>query len=253
MIEPVITLYKNEGETPLECLERFRAHNPEYENVPLSYMGRLDPMASGILLVIAGEENKNREKYLGLPKEYDCEILFGVSTDTYDVLGLVDEINKQLDESEIQTRVKKLIPDFVGMYKQTYPPFSSKTVDGTPLFQHSRNGTIDLENLPSHEVRVSSIDILSWSSISADDLQKQIEERIYRVSGDFRQDEILETWEQNLKKSATFFPIIKLHISASSGFYVRTFAHELGKRAGIPALALTIVRTKIGEYTEAKY
>src|ERR1035437_1661782 len=88
----IITLYKNKGETPLECLERFKKDNPEYEKERMTYAGRLDPLAEGLLIVLYGDEIKNKEKYLGLDKEYEVDILFGFATDTYDVLGKVTKV-----------------------------------------------------------------------------------------------------------------------------------------------------------------
>jgi hypothetical protein len=44
-MKDVLNLYKARGETPLQRIERFRKENPEYKNIPLSYAGRLDPMA----------------------------------------------------------------------------------------------------------------------------------------------------------------------------------------------------------------
>ena len=81
-MKKVIVLNKKEGETPLESLENFRAKNKKYQDVKMTYAGRLDPMASGVLLVLAGDETKNKEKYLNLDKEYEFEILFGFATDT---------------------------------------------------------------------------------------------------------------------------------------------------------------------------
>ncbi len=249
-MELVLNLYKNEGETPLACLERFRASHPEYKDLPLSYMGRLDPMASGVLLVVAGEENKKREQYLGLDKEYECKVLFGFNTDTHDILGLVTEsVEGALDEQDIKSKVEKTIPDFVGTYNQTYPSFSSKPVGGKSLFMHAREGTIDKDNLPSHEVVVSLIEILKWEQMEAIDLKESIKTRIAKVAGDFRQSEILSKWEEVLEKEKNrSFSVVSLRISCGSGFYVRMFADDLGKKIGVPALAFEIVRTRVGEY-----
>ena len=52
------------GETPLEALEAFRARNKKYKNEKMTYAGRLDPMAEGVLIVLVGEEVHNKEKYL---------------------------------------------------------------------------------------------------------------------------------------------------------------------------------------------
>src|SRR5690606_23219787 len=84
----ILQLYKREGETPLECIQRFRAENPSYAEVSMTYLGRLDPMAEGLLLVLAGDTRK-KKAYLELDKRYEFEVLWGFETDTYDMLGLV--------------------------------------------------------------------------------------------------------------------------------------------------------------------
>ena len=48
-------------------------------------------MASGKLLILIGDECKNQKKYFGLDKEYEFEVLFGVESDTGDVLGLISK------------------------------------------------------------------------------------------------------------------------------------------------------------------
>ena len=80
-------LNKAVGETPLSCAEAFRAQHSELEGVPMAYAGRLDPMASGKLLVLLGEECKNQTAYHGLDKEYEFSVLLGIGSDSHDVLG----------------------------------------------------------------------------------------------------------------------------------------------------------------------
>ena len=70
-MKKVIILNKNGWETPLQCLEFFRLKYKEYKNIPMTYAGRLDPMASGVLVILVGEECKKKEKYLKLDKEYE--------------------------------------------------------------------------------------------------------------------------------------------------------------------------------------
>jgi tRNA U55 pseudouridine synthase TruB len=79
---------KNVGVTPLQAIETFRKEKPELKDLPLTYAGRLDPMAGGKLLVLIGDECKRREKYDGLDKEYEFEVLLGFASDSGDVLGL---------------------------------------------------------------------------------------------------------------------------------------------------------------------
>ena len=86
----VLNLYKQVGITPLQLIKKFVRSNPEYKDEKLGYAGRLDPMAEGVMIILVGDENKKREKYLDLNKKYEVGILFGVSTDTHDVLGLIE-------------------------------------------------------------------------------------------------------------------------------------------------------------------
>ena len=78
-------LYKEKGETPLECIERHQLHRP------YTYAGRLDPMAEGVLLVLEGEECKDRERYLSKDKTYEYECIVGIKTDTSDALGCITD------------------------------------------------------------------------------------------------------------------------------------------------------------------
>lgn len=77
-----IIIYKRIGETPLEAMEKARFNHPEWEKLPMTYAGRLDPVAEGLLLVLAGEDCKEKDKYLDLTKEYELSVLFGFETDT---------------------------------------------------------------------------------------------------------------------------------------------------------------------------
>ena len=251
----MLNVYKKIGETPLECLNRLREHYPEYKDVPLSYAGRLDPMAEGVLLVLVGEDNKKREKYLSLNKEYTANILFGFTTDTYDILGLNhlpqagDRPDILFDQNVLGKRLCEVLKKFTGKFLQTYPPYSSKTVDGRPLFEWARSDELNKIQIPSREVEINSITLENYKMIDKAELHKLIKKKIALVKGDFRQKEILQCWEKALGQSKTKnFPVAQIKIKCSSGTYVRSLAHSLGETLGTGALALSIIRTRIGQY-----
>ncbi|HYF12836.1 MAG TPA: hypothetical protein VD928_00860 [Candidatus Paceibacterota bacterium] len=243
----VVNLYKQMGETPRERLERLRIQKPYYAHEVLSYAGRLDPMAEGVLLCLVGSANKRREVYLDMSKEYVVDILFGFSTDTYDILGRVMDIG---DPSELTpTIVRKSLNEFRGNLPQDYPPFSSKTVEGKPLFEWARGGTLSAIVLPTRSVIVYDIELINMYRLDEATLYSYIEDNVERVQGDFRQDEILRLWRRRLRaEGERFFPCATIKISCSSGTYARSIAHGLGTELGVPALALHILRTKVGEY-----
>jgi tRNA pseudouridine(55) synthase len=245
-------LNKKEGETPLATLEKFRTRNKKYSSTKLTYAGRLDPMASGLLLVLAGPEVKNKEKYLKLGKTYEFSVLFGFSTDTYDILGKVQQKQIYLgSKKDLATLIQNNLKYFKGSFVQKYPVFSSKTVAGKQLFQYAREG-VEVE-IPEKEVQVKKLKFLELKKISGQKLNSLIESRIEKVSGDFRQKKIIQIWRKNLRnKKATQFFLASFEIECGSGVYVRGIADELGKKIGLPALAFSIKRTQIGKWVEAE-
>lgn len=247
----VLNLYKKLGETPRERLERLRTQKPHYAHEVLSYAGRLDPMAEGVLLCLVGSANKRRDAYLDLSKEYVLDILFGFSTDTYDVLGRVMETG---DAAGLNKKaLQQALNEFRGTLEQEYPPFSSKPVEGKSLFEWARNNALSSILLPSRSVTIYHIDIEKLYKVKEPQLLSYIEDSIGRVGGDFRQEEILEDWHKNLKKKGDReFPCATIKIACSSGTYARSIAHGVGKHLGVPALALHILRTQAGEYTVDK-
>ena len=244
-VKKIIILNKKEGQTPLFALENFRKKNPEYLNAPLTYAGRLDPMASGVLIILAGDEIKNKEKYLALNKEYNFSILFGISTDTYDILGKILE-SKDVNPENIELEIKRSLKYFKGSLKQKYPIYSSKTVNGKPLFAYARND--EVVEIPEREIFIKKIKLGKIRKINNKKLFLIIEKRIRKVGGDFRQKEILKIWKKELKKPRVFYTA-DFKINCGSGTYVRGIANSLGEKMKIPALAFSIKRTKVGKYS----
>jgi tRNA pseudouridine(55) synthase len=243
MREKTIAIYKNEGETPLECLERFRLEQPLYKDAVLSYAGRLDPMAEGAMLVLVDEENKNREKYLNLDKTYEVEILFGVKTDTGDILGLVQETKDIPTEKE----VNEVLQFFVGAFVQKYPSYSSRTVDGKPLFQWAREGKLDEIKIPERTSEIYSIELLDKCFLKGEEILVQVKERIGKVKGDFRQEETISSWEKVLEqRKEKSFPFIRIQVHCSSGTYMRTLSERVAEQLDTVGLAWSINRLGYG-------
>lgn len=260
-----IQIVKKPGETPLEALECFRnqtidsdAKNASYwRTVPMTYAGRLDPMAEGTLLVLIGDECQKKNSYLDLNKEYEVEIIFGISTDTYDALGipLCTQTDHIEDSSYDANKCLHDLPEpdlskYLGKFIQPYPPYSSKTVSGKHLHQLSRNDCLPLE-MPSKEVEIFSLEYIDANLpkyIASSVLLDQITNRIDMVKGDFRQNAIKEKWRSLLSDKqiqSTMFPIRRIKAVCSSGTYMRSLAHRIGADAGSGAFAFSIKRTRI--------
>lgn len=236
----VLALYKPLGLTPLQALNQLRAKYPNYKSVKLSYAGRLDPLAEGVMLVLVGDKGNtpaNRAKYLKLDKEYEFETLFGFSTDTHDILGKITAIG----ESEVKGQPPYDL--FVGPRQQEYPKYSSPKIAGKIKFSRS--------------VTVYSLAFVSAYHITGQELWPIIKSRIGLVESPagrepnaFRQKEILAGWKKALaNKNAVRFGLSKSAIRASSGTYIRLIAAALGQKLNCPSLAFSIKRTKVGKFS----
>jgi tRNA pseudouridine55 synthase len=241
----MILFNKHLGETPLQALNRLRIEQSAVKDAVLSYAGRLDPMAEGLLLILVDDECKNKEPYLGLDKEYEAEILWGVETDTHDLLGLVQNVsNTQPDQEKIADAIKNL----VGKLIQEYPAYSSKPVGGKSLFAWAREGRIDEVKKPTKQIEIFKALSTDSYTMNNEALLKYIENSVGKVNGDFRQAEILLKWKSVLETKQTF-GVSKVTIACSSGTYIRQLAHILGAQIGTGAVLLSLKRIRIGSYT----
>ncbi len=262
-----IILDKKVGETPLVVLEKFKASNPRIADKKLAYAGRLDPMASGKLLVLIGDECKKQDKYLKLDKEYMFEVLIGFKSDTGDVLGLAsaddssqrivptDHKSKEFTDKELKEVARKL----EGEQNFPFPRYSSKTVQGKPLHVWSVEGRIDEIEIPHkastiHSLHFNSSYILSKEKVSEKIFEKinsipEVTEESKALGRDFRREEIRDRWSKLfIDTERKEFQIARFTCVASSGTYMRTLAGEIGKLLGAKGLAYSIHRTRIGLY-----
>ena len=245
MEKDLYLLQKQEGETPLECIERAKEEGVIPKGQKATYAGRLDPMASGLLLVLTGEKVHEKEKYLSFDKEYEVEVLFGVSTDTGDVLGEIQSVKKDfiLNKEDLSVAIQKCI----GEFEEHYPKYSSKTIEGKPVFLLARLGKVFKS--PKHTVKIHSIEVISDKSMTGEEIASLNISRIQKVKGDFRQGSIVSKWEDFSKENAREeFHILKIKVSCASGAYMRVLAEKIGSILDTPALAFSIKRTKVGEY-----
>lgn len=257
-MQKYVVLEKEVGETPLQCAEKWRVEQTDdYQSVPLSYAGRLDPMASGKLLVLIGDECKQQEKYHGLDKEYEFEVLFGVSSDTADVLGRLSTCPAPtLEKKMLQPVAKKL----TGEIALPYPHYSSKTVQGKPLHTWALEGRLDEIEIPTKSSTVHSLTCTLLRSMLRNNVHTYASEKIETIppvtderkaiGNDFRRTDIRKDWKQFLEGGSPddAFYIATFTCVASSGTYMRTLAEVIAKELGTCGLAYSIHRTKIGVY-----
>ncbi len=243
--EEIIKLYKKIGETPLETIQRFRLENPEYKNTKMTYLGRLDPMAEGLLLVLAGN-TKRKNEYLLMDKTYEFEVMWGFMTDTYDILGRV--IGKWPQPQKLEKKIEGLLNEIQKKKVQEYPSYSSRTVEGKPLFEWARENKIEEIEIPTRGIKIFSIEHIDTRFEKGENLLKEILEKIDLVKGDFRQEEIKHIWSLSLRPEDMVL-ISKFKADVSTGTYIRGLAEEMGKILGCGGVAMSIKRTRMGNLT----
>ena len=236
----IILLSKNVAETPLACIGRFKKSHPEFVERILSYAGRLDPMAEGLLIVLVGEENKKRGVYQEMKKEYEVRVLFGIQTDSYDILGKIVGFGFDKTSREV---LQKDLESLIGKKMQSYPPYSSKPVSGKPLYYWAREGKLGDIKIPTKEIEIFSAKLMSLDEMDAKELREYVIGSLQKVTGEFRQEEIIKGWEVFFEKHKdSVFQTATIKIECSSGAYMRSIANDLG------GLALSIKRTRVGDF-----
>jgi tRNA pseudouridine(55) synthase len=253
-----VVLDKAVGQTPLACAELWRADKPELAGVPLAYAGRLDPMASGKLLVLIGDECKVQEKYHGLDKQYEFSVLFGVSSDTADILGrlqFADTIPTPT-LAQLQTICKNL----VGEVELPYPHFSSKTIKGKPLHVWTLEGRLDEIEIPTKRSTIFKLTPTKLETKTRAQIYQEASAKIETIppvtdeskalGADFRRVDVRADWKRFSEAGtpADPFTIATFTCTASSGTYMRTLCEVIAKQANTTALAYHIHRTTIGKY-----
>lgn len=228
--DQVVAVYKPEGLTPLEALNRFRDIYPVYRKEKLSYAGRLDPLAEGVMPVLVGEAVKRPEESRGWDKEYLVEILFGASTDTGDVMGLAEEV--ALPGRILEADLSRVAISLLGTRSQTAPKFSSPGLSGKNF---------------KREVTIFELTFKGVRRLAVREFVDRTADRLARVSGDFRQTEILTRWLKHLPGRGEF-QLASFLVSCSAGTYLRVLGPEIGRELGKPALVYTIQRTRVGPY-----
>ena len=220
--------------------------------------GRLDPQARGIEPFLEDEEVKQMDKYLfNTNKTYEAEIIFGLSTDTDDIMGMFDNEPDIPDYNQYLLVRDKLVEEIKnmvgkGQHKQKFHPFSSFMLrkDGyrKPLWEWQKEGRLQDEEIPEKNVELYELKILEHKKYS---LYQFIEDCVHRLDivnkkHNFRQSEIIEQW-QNLKKHEedTSIYSVKIKLQASSGYFVRQLGNDLKRTIKFPLMIFDINRTGI--------
>jgi tRNA pseudouridine55 synthase len=155
-MDGLILIDKPQGLTSHDVVVRVRKILSEPR---VGHFGTLDPLATGLLLLAAGQATRLFQLFAKTDKRYQGTIRLGYSTDTYDAMGrrTSPEEMSPPDRGLLAEAVKK----FVGPLKQVPPPYSAKKLAGRPLYKWAR--AKKPVSLAPSDVVVYSFDLTAYS------------------------------------------------------------------------------------------
>ncbi|GHC65904.1 tRNA pseudouridine(55) synthase TruB [Roseibacillus persicicus] len=170
----------------------------------IGHCGTLDPMATGLLMLVIGKATKIQDLLMSEDKEYVGSLTLGATTNTQDAKGEIVEERPYDEVSE--EGVRETFAKYTGHFEQIPPMVSAIKKDGVPLYKLARKG--------QEVVR---------------------EPRPIYVTG--------------YEISRIELPEVDFVVQCSKGFYVRTYAHDIGADLGCGAHLSALRRTRSGKFT----
>ncbi|AAC06885.1 tRNA pseudouridine(55) synthase TruB [Aquifex aeolicus] len=152
-MDGALLIDKPKGITSTEVVERVKE---KLKARKAGHTGTLDPIATGLLIILINKATRFSQFFIGMPKTYRFTVKFGAETDTYDAQGKVVETY----EGELNCdKLKEVLNEFRGEILQTPPPFSAKKIKGRRAYELARKGKkVELKPV---KITVYSLELLS--------------------------------------------------------------------------------------------
>ncbi|HLU83493.1 MAG TPA: tRNA pseudouridine(55) synthase TruB, partial [Trueperaceae bacterium] len=208
----------------------------------VGHAGTLDPLATGVLLVLVDEGTKLSPYLTGHDKSYLAWVTFGAGTPTLDAEGPLTARGSVSHVNE--DAVSAAIAPFLSLTEQRPPAFSAIKQAGERSYAAARRG--DLVEPPLRAVAYRSVTLLAFAP-SRSDLptrfapQDDAGVRLWRPQTQGREFDLPPALESDQP-----LPTALLSLTVAAGTYVRAFARDLGTALGTPAHLSGLVRVASG-------
>ncbi|HWG84653.1 MAG TPA: tRNA pseudouridine(55) synthase TruB [Deinococcales bacterium] len=204
----------------------------------VGHTGTLDPLASGLLVVAAGESTKLVQFLTGVDKEYLAFVALGAATATLDAEGpVVEERGTALPDA---ATLEGALSQLRGEQMQVPPAHSAVQVGGVRAYAAAREGKpLDL---PARPVAVHELTLLATlpSMAGAPGLRFAPAREGWRLAEEGRGFGFPDRLGEH--------SVLVLRARVSSGTYIRSLARDVGLRLGVPAHLAGLVRTRVGAF-----
>ncbi|MBE2287199.1 MAG: tRNA pseudouridine(55) synthase TruB [Prosthecobacter sp.] len=170
----------------------------------IGHCGTLDPMATGMLILVLGNGTRLSELLMSEDKEYVGTLTLGKTTNTQDAEGET-VLERPVPADLTLDQVKAAFDSLRGDFYQTPPMVSAVKINGVPLYKLARKGQ-EVEREPRF-VRVYDYEITRFAP-----------------------------------------PEVDFRVVCSKGFYVRTYANDIGEKLGCGGHLSALRRTRSGHF-----
>lgn len=213
----IYNIFKPSGPTSHDIVNLVRKISGERR---VGHAGTLDPFAEGVLIVAVGREyTKKLGQFLKMDKTYKATIRLGAFSDTYDLTGKVIYGSQQTPTTaEIANR---------GYYEHRSPITKKDIIFTLKKFK----GEIEQVPPPFSAIKIKGRKAYELARKGIDVKLKPRKRKIYSIK-------ILKyKW-----------PLLEIETKVSSGTYIRSLAHDLGKELKVGGHLEKLVRTKVGKH-----
>ncbi len=131
----IINIYKPADWTSFDVVKKIRGITRIKK---IGHAGTLDPFAEGVLLICVGKATKKVSQLMELTKEYKATLVLGISTDTLDKTGKVDQEKEVPQVSPKQ--IDEALDNFLGKIRQKIPDYSAAKIKGQRRYKLARKG-----------------------------------------------------------------------------------------------------------------
>ena len=157
MKEGILIINKPQGITSHDVVSRVR-HRFDMRQV--GHAGTLDPLATGVLIVLLGKSTKLFDRFVAFDKSYRATLKLGLKTTTADIMGKT--IQEKTADGIDENQVKEVFKKFVGDIEQIPPMVSAVKHKGERLYKIARLGK-EVERV-ARKVRIDELKVLKFET-----------------------------------------------------------------------------------------
>ena len=152
-MDGILLVNKTKGMTSHDVVDFVRK---KFALKKVGHAGTLDPMATGLLVILIGKYTKSSNLLMAGDKEYEAGMTLGATSDTLDACG---KISVSADPKNIKTEdIESVFKEFAGEIEQRPPMYSAVKIRGRKLYELARKG-VSIER-ESRKVFINNIEIL---------------------------------------------------------------------------------------------